>query len=402
VRPRPATAWLGLAPSRRPRFGLPPCEPAIDDAMATKETKSDGASRPATGGSGPAQAAAAVRSFAPTGLFVLALGAVLYLGRSVLIPLAFALMLYFVFRPVVRGLRRIGAPTGIAALFVIVGLTGALGYGAYRLVEPAADWVQRLPGAMRTVERKLIRLRQPVQDVSKLADKVEQIAQVDKSKTAREVVVERPGLSETIFDTAREVGSGAVVMLFAFFFMLVWGDRLLERLVALSPALGGKEGAGAVLSDVERRMSRYLGTITLINTTLGVAVGFGLYLCGLPNPMLWGVVAAVLHFIPYLGGLVGVGLVGLASLITFPTLGQALLPPAVYFGLTALEGNFVSPVLLGRAFRLSPLVIFVWLLLCGWLWGLAGAVVAVPTLMLVKIASEKSPRLAPLAALIEG
>jgi predicted PurR-regulated permease PerM len=110
----------------------------------------------------------------------------------------------------------------------------------------------------------------------------------------------------------------------------------------------------------------------------------------------------VLHFIPYLGGLVGVGLVGLASLITFPTLGQAALPPLVYFGLAALEGNFVSPVLLGRTFRLSPLVIFVWLLWCGWLWGLAGAVVAVPALMLVKIASEKSPRLSPLAALLEG
>jgi len=370
--------------------------------MATKETKPGDGAEPSSGGSGRAVAAAAVRSIAPTGLFVFALFVVLYLGRSVLIPLALALMLYFLFRPVVRGLRRIGAPTGIAALLVIVGLTGGLGYGASRLVEPAADWVQRMPSAMRKVEQKLIRLRQPVQDVSKLADKVEQMAQVDKGKATREVVVEKPGLSEAIFDTAREVGGGAVVVLFAFFFMLVWGDKLLERLVALTPELGGKEGASVVLSDVERRMSRYLGTITIINSMLGVAVGFGLYLCDMPNPVLWGVVAAVLHFIPYLGGLVGVCLVGLASLITFKSLGQALVPPAIYFGLTAIEGNFVSPVLLGRTFRLSPLVIFVWLLLWGSLWGLAGAVVAVPTLMLLKIAAEKIPRLGPLAALIEG
>ena len=347
-------------------------------------------------------AAPALRSVAPTGLFVIAVFAVLYVGRTIFIPLAFALMLYFVFRPVVRGLKRIGTPTGVAALLVIAALTGALGYGAYRLAEPATEWVQRMPVALRTVERKLIRLRQPVQDMSKLADKVEQMAQVDKPKNAREVVVEKPGLSDAIFESAREIASGAVVMLFAFFFMLVWGDRVLERAMALMPSFAEKGQARGVLSDVERRMSRYLGTVTLINATLGVAVGFGLYLCGMPNPLLWGVVAAVLHFVPYLGGLVGVCLVGLASFVTFPTLSQALWPPAIYFGLAALEGNFVSPVLLGRTFRLSPLAIFVWLLLWGWLWGLAGAVVAVPSLMLVKLAAEKSLRLGPLAALIEG
>jgi predicted PurR-regulated permease PerM len=113
------------------------------------------------------------------------------------------------------------------------------------------------------------------------------------------------------------------------------------------------------------------------------------------------VVAAILHFVPYLGGLVGVGLVGLASLVTFPDLGHALLPPAIYFGLGALEGNFVSPMLLGKTFRLSPLVIFVWLLFLGWLWGLPGAVLAVPMLMFVKVVADKSPSLAPLASMLE-
>lgn len=341
-------------------------------------------------------------SAATTGLFVMALFGVLWLARVILIPLAFALMLYFVFRPLVRALRRMAIPTVLAALLVIGGITGALGYGVFRLAEPAAEWVQRLPSALRGVERKVMRLRQPVEQVNKLVDKVEQMTQVDKTKASREVVVDRPGLGEAIVEQARDVGAGAVVALFGFFFMLVWGDQLLGRLVGLVPDLRGADRSAAVMTTVERRMSRYLGTITLVNIALGAAVGTVLWLLGMPNPLLWGVVATVLHFIPYLGGLVGVCLVGLASLVTFPDLTHALLPPAAYFVLGAIEGNFVSPMLLGKTFRLSPLVIFVWLLFWGWLWGLAGAVLAVPLLMLVKVAADKSPSLAPLGALLEG
>jgi len=131
-----------------------------------------------------------------------------------------------------------------------------------------------------------------------------------------------------------------------------------------------------------------------------VTVAFALL--GMPNPLLWGGLAAVLTYVPYLGPAVGIGLVALASFVTFPTMGTALLPPLVYFGLASLEGNLVTPLVLGHSFRLSPLVVFVWLSVWVWLWSVPGAMLAAPLLMLLRIVCEENPRLAGLGNLLGG
>jgi predicted PurR-regulated permease PerM len=147
-------------------------------------------------------------------------------------------------------------------------------------------------------------------------------------------------------------------------------------------------------------MSRYLGTVVVINTVLGLLVSLAFYLLGLPNAFLWGALAAVAHFVPYLGSLVGVATVAAVSVVSFKSLSDALWPPLVYLILASLEGNIVSPLVLGRTFRLDALVVFIWLLFCAWLWGVAGAVIAVPLLVLIRLTCEKSPALMPIATLI--
>jgi predicted PurR-regulated permease PerM len=141
--------------------------------------------------------------------------------------------------------------------------------------------------------------------------------------------------------------------------------------------------------------------MTLINVALGIASTLVLTALGMPNPWLWGLVGALSNYVPYLGALTTICLLGIVSFVTYADVWQAILPPLSYLLLTTVEGNFITPLILGRAFRVSPLVIFVWLVFWTWLWGVAGALVAVPLLMLLKITCEQSPELTWLAELVE-
>jgi predicted PurR-regulated permease PerM len=154
------------------------------------------------------------------------------------------------------------------------------------------------------------------------------------------------------------------------------------------------------MNEVGARMSAYLGAVTLVNLGLGSILATALFFLGMPNPLLWGGLAAVLTYVPYVGPAVGIALVTLASFVAFPTAGHAVLPPLVYFALSMLEGNFVTPMVLGRAFAVRPLVVFVWLALWAWLWSVPGAILAVPLLMLFKFVCDETPKLAAVAYLI--
>jgi predicted PurR-regulated permease PerM len=341
-----------------------------------------------------------IRSLAPLGLFLLAVLAVLYLARSVFIPLVFALMLSFLLSPLVTRLSRsLRLPRALSAAAVVLSLSGAVGYGASMLADPAADWIRRSPTVLQTLERKLRPLRRPVQDVSELAAKVERITQVTDANS-REVTLEKPGVLGTALDALWQFMAGTLIMLIALYFTLLSGDSLLGRVIAWLPHLNDKRRAAEVIVAIQRSMSRYLGTVVVINTVLGLLVSLAFYLLGLPNAFLWGALAAVAHFVPYLGSLVGVATVAAVSVVSFKSLSDALWPPLVYLILASLEGNIVSPLVLGRTFRLDALVVFIWLLFCAWLWGVAGAVIAVPLLVLIRLTCEKSPALMPIATLI--
>lgn len=343
-----------------------------------------------------------LRSLALSGIFLFAILSVLYLARSLFIPLTFALMMWFVLRPTLRRLQRIGLPPTLAATLLLTALASAVTFGAVRLVDPVTSWVQRVPDALGEVERKTRALRRPVENVSAFAKQVERIARVDSSpQKTREVTVQKPGLLASAIEVTGGLVGGAVVVLLALYFMLIWGDGLLHGLIALVPDLRDQARASNVLNIIEGRMSAYLRTLFLINLLVGAAVGLSMHLLHMPNPVLWAVLAGTLNFVPYLGTLVGVATLGLASLVTFPDLQSAMLPPAAYFVLNAIEGNLITPVIMGRTFHTSPLLIFLWLLFWGWLWGVAGAIVAVPLLMLLKITCEQSETLAPLAELLK-
>lgn len=343
-------------------------------------------------GSG-AERGARTRSLALVCLAATALLAGLYAMRSVFIPLTFAVMLFFLLRGTVRRLVRLRVPRLLASALVLGSVIALLTLTTLELAAPAVAWAQRLPGAVEQLEAKSRTLRLPLEQASHGLAVVRKMADLEGAEKVPRVAVVRPGWLQGFVEGAAELTSQIALTVVSAFFLLLDGDSLLDRLFHLSPAFNPRRRASTLVSEVGQRMSQYLRAVTCINLGLGAAIALAFWIIGMPNPVLWGGLAAVLTYIPYLGPAVGIVLVALASFVTFPTAATAALPPLVYFALASLEGNFVTPLILGRSFRISPLVVFVWLSLWVWLWGVSGAILAVPMLMLIKIVCEESPSL---------
>ena len=344
-----------------------------------------------------------VRSLALTGLFILAAFYTLYLGRSFFLPIVLALLFSFLLRPVVRGLkRRLRIPEGLGAALVVFGLLGAAGLGIYELAGPAYEWAEKAPRQLRQLERKLAQLKKPVQTMSKATEQVEKIARVGRSSASqpRRVEVQGETFGERMFSQTTEFIAGAVVMFILLFFLLASGDHFLRKLIRVVPSLADKKQAADVAHRIESDVSTYLVTITVINIGLGLATWGALALLGVPNPLLWGVMAALTNYIPYLGALFMFAVLTAVGFLSFKTLGQSLMVPGVFLVLNLLERYLVTPMVLGRRLTLNPVVIFIGLTFWGWLWGITGALLAVPIMVVFKIICDHSAPLAPLGELL--
>lgn len=337
-----------------------------------------------------------VRSFSLTGLFILAAFYTLYLARSFILPIVLALLLTFLLTPVVRALKKLHIPEALGAALVIFGLLGTLGWGIYELSGPAYEWAQKAPQQMRRLERKLADLKKPVQTMSKATQQVEKITNVGGGPEPRRVEVQTESLGERMFSQATELIAGAVVMLILLFFLLASGDLFLRKLIRVLPKLADKKRAVEIARQIESDISTYLVTITAVNVGLGVALWGLLSLVGAPNPLLWGVLAAVTNYIPYLGAIVMMAVLTMVGFLSFDQLGQALMVPGVFVGLNILESYVVTPMVLGRRLTLNPVVIFLGLTFWGWLWGITGALLAVPIMAVLKIFCDHSEPLRPI------
>jgi predicted PurR-regulated permease PerM len=336
-----------------------------------------------------------VRSIALTILVVLALLYTLYFARDFIIPITVAVLLKLLLSPVVRALNRIRIVPPLGAALVLVVLLGVVSVGVYELSAPAHTWMVRAPREVSKLREQLRKVREPVEQVRRTAQQVEQATRVGGTDGVREVVVRGPSLISRVFGTTERLLAGTLEVVILLYFLLAGGDLFLQKLVKVLPQFGDKRKAVEIARATESAVSTYLVTVAIVNVGEGAVVAGVLALLGMPNPVLWGVLAALLEFIPYVGATVMVGVLTLVALTSFSSVGYALLMPASYLVINVLQANLVSPLLLGRRLTLNPVAIFVGLAFWFWTWGVMGAFLAVPIIATFKILCDHVEMLAP-------
>jgi predicted PurR-regulated permease PerM len=336
------------------------------------------------------------------GLFIIAVFACLYFAADVFIPLVGAVLMGFTFAPLIRPLTRRGVPSPLLAAIVLAALVGVAVLGVTAVAKPAADWIERAPKIAKQLDRKFRPVRESVATVQKASSDVMNLTNADRKKRTTTIVAASPSIIDRIIQGIQHVGVNIAMMLVLLYFLLAAGDMFKEKTVRLMPTFHDKRAVVSIINNIEREVSSYLITILVINVTLGAVIGGGLYALGLNNALFWGIMAAVLNFIPYIGYLVGVSLVTVAALLQFPTIGEAAIAPAIYTVAHVLEASFITPSLLGRRFTLNPIAVFLSVVIWTWLWGVPGALMAVPITVVMNVIFSHIPSLRPLSEYLSG
>jgi predicted PurR-regulated permease PerM len=336
-----------------------------------------------------------VSSIALTGLFILAVFYTIYFMRSILLPIVLALLLSYLLRPIVRGLARLKIPLPAGAALILMGLLALISSGISVLATPTVAWLQKAPAGLTELQRKLLPVKKSVAQVTQATGEIEKLASTNAE--IKTVEVKRHPITEMFFMRTPEFIASAVLSLILLYFLLVYDQAFIAKLVKLLPTFSDKKTAVAIAHDIESQVSRYLFTITAINACLGLAVGTAIGLLGLRNPVMWGVMVALLNFVPYLGALTGIICMTIGAALSFDSLGYALIFPAVYLAFGTLEGSFITPWIMGRSLTLNPVIILLSLTFWGWMWGIVGIILAVPILAAFKIFCAHIKPMEPLA-----
>jgi predicted PurR-regulated permease PerM len=363
----------------------------LSDAQKAEEVESRARSRVAELSQRPFD----VGSIALTGLFVLAVFYTIYFMRSILLPIVLALLLSYLLRPIVRGLAGLKIPLSVGAALLLIGFFGLIGYGISVLATPTAEWLQKAPAGFAELQHKLLPVKKTVAQVTQATGEIEKLASANAEIKA--VEVKRHPITETLFMRTPEFIASAVLSLILLYFLLVYDQAFIAKLVKLLPTLSDKKTAVGIAHDIEEQISRYLFTVTAINVCLGVAVGTAVGLLGLRNPVMWGVMVALLNFVPYLGALTGIICMTIGAALSFDSLEYAFVFPTVYLAFGVLEGSFITPWIMGRSLTLNPVIILLSLTFWGWMWGIVGIILAVPILAAFKILCAHIKPMEPLA-----
>jgi predicted PurR-regulated permease PerM len=307
---------------------------------------------------------------ATVGIFLLLFGAFLYIGHAILLPILAAAVIALTLAPLIKAAKDRGISPWISGIVILLIALGALGLAATALAGPVNEWIGRAPEIGASIKEKLTVLDQPLAALHEL--------QVSLFGSGGGLGVTAPNV---VFPVVAFLtpAAGELLLFFAtLLFFLVGQIELRNQAVALFGDRGTKLRFLKIMRDIERNLAGYLTVVTIVNASLGVIVAAGAWLIGLPNPVIFGVLAALSNYVPYVGPAVMVIVLFGVGLVTFPSLGQAFIAPLALVALTTLEGHFVTPTIVGRRLTLNPLLVFLALAFWTWIWGPFGAFLAVP------------------------
>jgi predicted PurR-regulated permease PerM len=330
-------------------------------------------------------------------LCLIAVLACLYIAQAIVLPVVLAIVLKLLLQPLVNLLEQLRVPKPVGALIALAVLLSVFVGLGMLLSSPAAEWASGLPQAWPQLQQKFAFIKDPVEHIQRTLD------QMGIQLGSPSAVLSNPiGMVTAVFSGTGTVAAHLLETLLVLFYLLVFGETFLRRLVEVLPTFANKREAVEISLHVERDLSAYLLTITVINAAVGCATAGVIWLCDVPGPVLWGVVAFCLNFVPILGPFCGIILFLAVGLISMGPAWTALLPAALYFGIHVAEGEIVTPMLLANRFTINPVAVILSLIFWYWMWGVPGAILAVPMLAIIKIVSDRLRPFRAFGHLLEG
>jgi predicted PurR-regulated permease PerM len=320
--------------------------------------------------------------------------------QPILFPLFFALFLYFLINPVFALLINLKIPRVLASTLIIGGLLGLISLGITFLVQPASHWIEKAPEHFKIIEYKFSFVKKSLGKLNKVAETAQNMTAEPKNNEVK-IVSPDTSLGSSLFDLTSNILITIFTILMLLFFLLIYFKPFIQTLEQVLYSRRKASRENAFLRSLKNEVSNYMFTFSLICVGLGVIMACVFWVLELPNPILWGAMVMMLTFIPYLGHLIGIFIIFFVSLITFDSYFHIFGPPIIYFLFTILEGQFITPILLGSRLNLNPLIIFLSIFLWSWLWGISGILISVPLLVTIKIILEHLPMDAKYGLLLE-
>lgn len=334
---------------------------------------------------------------------ILLLG-LLYVASRLWIPLTIALIAYLTLRPIVAKLCRFGIGQKLATAVIIICFFSIIAVIATLLYSPLQTWLSEAPASVGRLREKLNQVAEPLTAVDRAGDQLDRATSPVEEASPSDLTVslEKPRLispSYLINQTGHLLASiGAIGVLT--FFMLSSGDDILNRVLTVMPDEAQRREVLETIGDIQDKVGRYLGKITMINIGLGVAVTMVMWLVGMPTPYLWGAMATLLNFVPYVGPIGGTLIVFVAAGSVLDSISHAFLTAAVFWLTTAVEGQFVTPTVLGKTLRVGSLVVLLAVAFWGFVWGLPGILLSVPLLIVMREVCSRFDATYPLAVVL--
>lgn len=318
-------------------------------------------------------------------LLALALLYTVTLVKALIIPLVLAAFIGLALNPIVARGTRHHIPRWLGASVLMASLIAGIASGISMLTQPAMGWLHSAPSQIRSFIPKLEHFTRPLEAAGRATQTLVNGHPALAAQNPSDVAI---SVWDVLANAPKVLAAVLTVLLLVFFF-LIYGDLILRRLVEIAPSFGYKRHAVSIVRGIQTEVSRYILTTVVINASLGITTAGMLYLLHMPDPLLWGTVAMFANFIPYVGAIVTTTTLLFVGLIHFEVFPAALLPALCFACITAVEGNLITPMILGRRMRVSPIAILIWLLIWGWLWGVPGALLAVPMLTSAKLIAER-------------
>ncbi len=322
------------------------------------------------------------------GVLFLAIIAALYFARDFFLPVVMALFIAFTLRPAVRFLEKCYIPPWLTATVFMLMIIGAGALAIYLLSAPLSLWFDQAPQLQQKFASKFAGLGEVLKKFSNLTDQIENASTPAQGSPVQEVVIKEhsfPGILVSMTGYPIQFAVTLAATLVIAVFLLASGDLFYQKLVRILPNLTARKQALHIVFDIESEVSTYFITLSCVNAGLGIVIAATFHFLGMPSPYLWAILTFIFNFVPYVGTLTGITLAGFMAVVSFDSVGHAMLVPIAYAGWSLLDSEIIRPQILGRRFEMNAVAILLFLAFWSWLWGIAGAAIAVPALVTLKV-----------------